>query len=315
MPYIDPEILKSTVYLYPSEAEAEDGEALGGSGFFVSVYSDADINDRLTFLVTNRHVKDSGNTVARINTDDGGTDTLALDDHQWLDHPDGDDLTLCLVKPPDHFSYCSIPHSISLPEQQGVKWTRMNGIISKEIIEQFDIGPGDETFTIGRFVNHEGKKRNLPSLRFGNIAQMPWEPIRIDGHDQESFLVEARSISGYSGAPVFVYLPPRTDINPELVKSINEGNMRIPGVNTKRLPVVTLGPWLLGINYAYIRKDEPVFSRATQRPVEHDWFVRSNTGMMAVVPAWRIFDIIDGPQVKSTMDDFRARMASKHGQG
>jgi hypothetical protein len=50
---------------------------------------------------------------------------------------------------------------------------------------------------------HEGRQKNSPTARFGNIAQMPNEPVIIKRFEQECFLVEARSIGGYSGSPVF----------------------------------------------------------------------------------------------------------------
>jgi len=53
---------------------------------------------------------------------------------------------------------------------------------------------------MGRFVNAEGRLRNVPTLRFGTIAQIPIE--KVDG--QVSFLVEARSIPGFSGTPVVI---------------------------------------------------------------------------------------------------------------
>ena len=63
---------------------------------------------------------------------------------------------------------------------------------------------------VGRFVSHEGKQQNSPAVRFGNIAMMQKEKI-IDerGVAQESFLVEIRSLPGYSGSAVLIYSPIR----------------------------------------------------------------------------------------------------------
>jgi len=73
------------------------------------------------------------------------------------------------------------------------------------------VGAGDDTFMVGRFINHAGKQRNTPSIRFGNIAMLPFEKVKLDNaanhYEQEAFLVETRSISGFSGSPVFVYQP------------------------------------------------------------------------------------------------------------
>jgi hypothetical protein len=63
---------------------------------------------------------------------------------------------------------------------------------------------------VGRYIEHEGKFKNLPVVRFGNIAMMPSEHIlqwEREDHLQESFLVDMRSISGFSGSPVLSYSP------------------------------------------------------------------------------------------------------------
>ncbi len=82
-------------------------------------------------------------------------------------------------------------------------------VVTPKLIQDYDLGIGDDVYTVGRFVNHDGKQRNNPVVRFGNIAQMPIEPIKQDdGHLQDSYLVECKSVAGYSGSPVFAYVPP-----------------------------------------------------------------------------------------------------------
>jgi hypothetical protein len=60
-------------------------------------------------------------------------------------------------------------------------------------------------------MDHAGKFENMPSVRFGNISMLPneREPIEDDNlklrRNQVGYLVEARSRSGYSGSPVFIY--------------------------------------------------------------------------------------------------------------
>ena len=294
MPWIDPANLECTVYLYPSERDAEDGSDIGGSGFFVGAPVEGSKHSLLC-IVTNRHVIDRGNMVARINTIDGGHDIVALDDerqHRWYRHPSGDDLAVCPIN-------LSIFHR--------VRYVPAHSFITKQTIEDFEIGPGDEVYFVGRFVNHEGKQRNLPSVRFGNISQMPWEPIVVEDYPQESFLVEARSISGYSGSPVFVYIPPapmqKLNWTPEGLKMIRDGTMQLPGVSKKRINIpIQMGPWLLGVDYCHLRGDEHIWSRTTQKPVNDEWFVKSNTGMMGVVPAWKLADILNGAEMKPIFD-------------
>jgi hypothetical protein len=184
MPWIDPGFLECVVYFYPSEKEADDGDRVGGTGFVVGLeYGDPTRPERpiIPVLVTNKHVIDSGNSTARINTINGKRDIVPLDQARWYTHPDGDDLAVCPMK-------FNVAHKAPWYHVQSSRF------VTKNVIDEFEIGPGDDVFIVGRFVNHEGKQKNLPSLRFGNIAQMPWEPIKIDGREQESFLVEGRSI-------------------------------------------------------------------------------------------------------------------------
>ncbi len=69
-----------------------------------------------------------------------------------------------------------------------------------------DLGLGDEVFLTGLFHSHHGRQRNIPIVRAGNIAAMPEEKIHTDKFGFiDAYLVEARSIGGISGSPVFIY--------------------------------------------------------------------------------------------------------------
>lgn len=303
VPYIDRDFLDCTIYLYPSEAAAEDGERIGGTGFLLGIPVDPKNRDAsVVAIVTNRHVVESGNTVARLNTQSGSITLLPLDGAAWFNHPDGDDLSIC---------------PINLPEGHKHKYIPASNFVTKEAIDLWDIGPGDDVFVVGRFVNHEGKQRNLPTLRFGNIAQMPWEPIIVDGYPQESFLVECRSISGYSGSPVFVWMAPPNlpGLTPDGRKFLLEGKFKMFGVSPQRAKMMgthgfpVIGPMLLGVNYCYIRSKEPVRT-GTGREM-HDWFVNANTGMMGVIPSWRLSDIIEGVEMKALRKQAAAELEKR----
>jgi hypothetical protein len=185
--------------------------------------------------------------------------------------------------------------------------------LTKRMIEQYDIGVGDETFVIGRFISREGKERNIPSVRFGAIAQMPAEPIILDGGiAQETYLVEARSIPGYSGSPVFVTIPPAPSpqprINPNLPAGIKEHIpelLKMVGYNPKRTSQYQLGPWLVGIDYCHIYDKERVYNSETGDPIA-SMHIRSNTGMMGVVPAWRLIDILEGPDIMAIVKHLKS---------
>lgn len=264
MPRIADVFLDCAVYLYPSVEEAQAGLAAGGSGFMISVPSTAHEGWHHLHIVTNSHVVREGESpVVRVNTRDGGMDILDLSEEDWVHHIDGDDIAVSdpdIDMEPYKFSYVST-----------------NSFLTKEIIEAHNIGPGDEVFMVGRFVPHEGRQRNTPTARFGNISMMPWEPIHHPsrGINQESFLVETRSLGGFSGSPVFVHIPAMS------ARPYEEGFS------------AGAGPWLLGVDWGHLPIDEQVKWKDDKRPIEEGWVVESNSGQMAVVPAWKLQELLD----------------------
>ena len=116
---------------------------------------------------------------------------------------------------------------------------------------------------------------------------------------------------GYSGSPVFLAIPPapgpapRVNPNlPEEIKTHIPELLKMVGYNPKRTTQYQLGPWLLGIDYCHIYDKELVFNSATGDPIPN-MHVRSNTGMMGVIPAWRLTDILQGPDIMAIVDDLK----------
>jgi hypothetical protein len=194
LPRVDDTLLDSVVYIYPSEEDAQKGAAGGGTGFLVG-YPVAQRNDLVhVYLVTNSHVATHTRTVAvRINLHSGGTKVITLGPPQWFHHPDNDDVAVA-------------PISLDATYRFGLVPVEM--FATKENVEAGDFGAGDECFCIGRHINLDGKLANTPAARFGNVAIMRPDPVHQGSrrpHLQESIAVEARSLGGFSGAPVFVW--------------------------------------------------------------------------------------------------------------
>lgn len=147
---------------------------------------------------------------------------------------------------------------------------------------------------VGRFIGHDGKQRNTPSVRFGNIAMMPLEPLLHErGHKQESYLVEARSLPGYSGSPVFVWSPSLT----ARPKSVGESGKEEYAITE------AFGPWLLGIDWCHLLTREPVREKGEdEKPTQQGWFVRSNSGMAGVIPIWKLDELLDIDELKEGRD-------------
>lgn len=289
MPQIPQHFLDCGIYLYDTKESAEDGENFGGSGCLVSVvpnpvWDPASFKNgryhKISFLlpphiyaVTNKHVVEQGYPVIRLNTVDGKIDVLELEEEDWIPHPEGDDLIIASIDlPPRRHNYYPID-------------TR--SFLHRDNLSS--IGAGDDTFMVGRFINHAGKQRNTPTLRFGSIAMLPFEKIKLQGgHMQEAFLVETRSISGYSGSPVFVYRPAQQT-------TVIYGSPYSPYMEETHSTSITdlVGqPSLLGIDCAHVLSYDKVVD-AGGKPLEHGLKVASNTGMAIVIPAWRLMDLLD----------------------
>lgn len=288
MPRIEDKILDCVIYLYPSEVDARNGERAGGSGFLVGIPSKVYKQAHYVYAVTNSHVIKEGNSpVIRMNTKEGQTDVLNLKPIDWIHHPDGDDVAVCPVAfPPDRFKFSHIGQDLFL---------------TKDIIREEGIGPGDDVYLVGRFVSHEGKQRNIPSVRFGNIAMMPWEPIRhkTRGIMVESYLVEAHSIAGYSGSPVFIHIPPMS-VRPDK-----------DGIDS------TYRRWLLGLDWGHFINRETVKEKTApdepDREVAEGWWVYYNTGMMMVVPSWKMMDVLNLDVLKAPRDENDRKLAEERG--
>lgn len=189
MPPIPAEFLDSVVYLYPNREAAEKGERIGGSGFVASMYFGGEGEyPRGRYIVTNRHVAERA-TVARLSTYQGVTELFDTPAGGWHHHPDGDDVSVfpLLLPPREALRFGAIPEStfVSMPNA---------------------VEAGDDVFILGRFVSVEGKQKNAPVARFGHVAMRGTQRVATSRHiDQESFVVEALSLSGYSGSPVLAF--------------------------------------------------------------------------------------------------------------
>ncbi len=187
MTRISDEILQMSFFVYKSFVGARTGESSGGSGFLVSVRYPEHPGYGSVYAVTNAHVIEgcSANVVLRLNTKNKGIcfETTAQSD--WRKHPTEDIAVLLLKLNWEVFEYVTFP----------IEW-----FMTAKRMEYVNLGIGDDTFMVGRFIGHEGKQKNLPTVRFGNISMMPEEPIKFPKRPPaKMFLVECRSISGYSG--------------------------------------------------------------------------------------------------------------------
>jgi hypothetical protein len=82
-----------------------------------------------------------------------------------------------------------------------------SGCITAEHMQEHEVAVGDEVFITGLFSQRHGTRRNIPIVRVGNLACMTEEKVSTNYFgDMDAILIEARSIGGLSGSPVFLNL-------------------------------------------------------------------------------------------------------------
>jgi hypothetical protein len=136
------------------------------------------------------------------------------------------------------------------------------------------------------------------------------EPIRQRhrARDQESFLVDMRSHPGFSGSPVIVYYeepgwrnvpPPPPDI-PDDPQAY--AKWQVDRLAERDMSGMMGRQWLLGIDWGQLPVAEDVYDSAEQKLGQ-----RPSSGMAAVVPAWKIRDVVEAFEMTRQKDEEQLR--------
>ena len=154
-------------------------------------------------LVTARHnvlraERLFGNVCVRVNTDDGGSIDIDITE-PWV-YPDDPGIDAAAV-PFGGVMLDPRPRIFPLPPAM---------FVTEAVVAERKIGPGEDMVVVGLFASHVGTSRNLPIVRSGNLASMPFEPLtdEASGERFHAYLAEVRSVGGLSGSPVFLVLNP-----------------------------------------------------------------------------------------------------------
>jgi hypothetical protein len=231
------------------------------------------------YVVTNAHVADAGGDWLRFNDQSGGIEVRRVD--RWFLHPDGDDIAIAPVDPAvTNLRTANVPFEMSVTPDlfQGHQ----------------ELGPGDEAFFIGRFVNRDGKSFNVPTARFGAIAQVGGDPIvqkERGNFLQESILVECHSLSGFSGSPVFAYRSAYIRSGKDIAAHLGRDDDENVWIAPQYARV-----YLLGVDWGSDPWVADVRDKTTDKPVGNE-YVRASSGMAMVVPAWRLRGALDHPEL------------------
>jgi hypothetical protein len=270
---IPDEIRKCAVFL--GYRRADGSIHLAGTGCLVARRVTDHV--RMQYLITAKHVisgiadRGADRAMVRLNMTAGGTKWVEVPLNSWHYHPDhADTVDACVAW-------------FGIEEGIDQKYYPLESTVTKTLIGESQIGPGEEVFVTGLFLHHFGNERSIPIVRIGNIAAMPEEKIKTKLGFMDAYLIESRSTSGLSGSPVFAHLG--------LVRyrdgQITYANQQA-GVS-----------YLMGLIHGHFRRgDDGDVDEATEEGQES----RINAGIAIVVPIWKIQEIIEQPSMRSEED-------------
>lgn len=259
------------VFIYPTREGALKGHHEGGCGFLTFI-NGSTVHDFHVYVVTNSHVVGGNAAYIRLNKVGAGIDAIPTEASLWTYSDDAD---VAIYRLP-----------VEIGDYDNTAFSAED-FITPDRIATKGIGLGEDTFTIGRFVRHDGRQlRNMSTARMGTIAMMAHTEHGVYNkhfqRDLEAFLVECHTVSGYSGSPVFVRIDPST---------------KRPKEDRNPHPTDWRGPWLLGIDTLAINDEREVLRVTKDRKgktalEETDLLVVQATGMSAVTPAWHITKLL-----------------------
>jgi hypothetical protein len=268
-----------------------------GTGFVVAIRSEVAHGYNFLYFVTAKHVlkdhllmepTEPGSYASKarhgkrpivlmVNNKDGNRKRLEMIRDTWYFHP-SDPTADVAIHP---IEWISIEHDF-IPIHSSL-------LVAKEGMRQLDIGIGDDIYMPGLFASIEGLPNVHPILRHGTIAMLPTKQIQLGADFVDVYLMEARSISGISGSPVFVR--PTVSIK-QCKKSLwLDGLARFHRV--------------LGMAWRHWDIPPADINSYHPRSVKKDGV---NMGIAVITPAYKILETIERSELKRDREVFDAAL-------
>lgn len=244
-----------------------------GTAFLVSRVTAVDSTRAHMYAVTAKHVIDGllddvDEVCLRLNKKDGTAAWVCTKPSDWISHPSDSSVDVAVIRfvpNPSIFDFMAFP---------------LSSVLTPEIMADRSFGVGDDVFLTGLFHPHSGEKRNIPIVRTGNIAALPEEKVRTKQFGLiDAFLIEARSIGGLSGSPVFLHSS---------------------GYRTERGAIMNLTPptyYLLGLMHGHW--DTAVAKVDAATTADKLTEEKVNMGIAIVVPSEKIIEVLSHPKIVS----------------
>ena len=266
-------VLKSVAFIGEATYQDNDGKISGdlhATGFLVHMPSDHFPALTFAYFVTAKRVatdlKDR-KVYFLVNSNKGGTTTLANSYPHWWLHPTDETADLAVLQ-------------VGGQSDLDTWGVGLKDFVTAEDIRAQTVAVGDEVFTVSLFTRAPGQSRNMPIVRTGNVAMFPEEQIQTELGFADAYLVEARSIGGISGSPVFIR---KTITLP--IKLSNGTRTSASAVGDLKLLGLMQGHW-------DIKESEKNAAEMT-----HDRRRGVNLGIGIVVPAAKIMETLNQPDL------------------
>lgn len=254
-----------------------------GTAFVVGYPIPKDEKRVIPLLVTAKHVIAGRDQVlGRFSTKEGkSTATVQYDlaglraSKDYWEHPDkGVDIAVFRTPHFEVTNYTPLPLDL---------------VVTKETFTTEQIAQTDRVIFPSLLVNFMGLARNYPVMRNGSIALVPEEevPMRYElagsvvETKQEVILVDATSIPGASGSPVFLWPGPR----------VKGGAFTLGGTR----------PILLGVMHGFypsLPRDLLKIETSEARQM-----FAENSGIAIVFPSWRLREILELKELQARMGE------------
>jgi hypothetical protein len=279
--YVEDMVRKCVLFL--GNKDEKSGRFTPRATAFVASITEGGIGFR--FLVTAEHnisafAEKGWEIYIRSNLVNGGVREDNWSKAHWYFHPNigSTDVAIATVDFSTEEDFRTIKLRTDDTPDKGIAGTA-------EVLAANRLEVGDEIFIVGLFKSHHGLKRNIPIIRTGNLAMMRGEPVRTEhcGYT-DAYLVEARSIGGLSGSPVFIHWP--------LVHQIGATQFRLLGLMHGHFDIANLN------------EDTVVDSAAEASG-------GINTGIGVVIPVEKILETIDQPELV----EMRKKAIKEHRKG
>jgi hypothetical protein len=261
---------------------------LAGTVFFIA--RPIAFDRSFQYAVTARHVIDGirdlgcDKVYLRLNSKESGWIMVETPIQGWIPHPDPDQNVDVSVYP------------ILLPDIADHLCYVITHIAHQEFLKREQVGMGEEVFFAGLFVHHYGLDRNVPIVRIGNIAAVPHDAVKTKIGPMRAYLIEARSIGGISGSPVF--------LNMGLIRMI-DGKVKFAS-GTRRAGNFRL----LGLIHGHFRSDKADIDLCIEEDEAKE--EKINAGIAIVVPVDQIMEVINQPRIRDAEVLVEAELQKLH---